>query len=207
MAIKTVNDIKRVFNDCTKLFHLYNLSYGECQRNGKITMEIGSHRENDLKAFLVYKLGSRVNYKIGNSLEEDLTVDQKKISIKHITGIPGKIGFKIKWTADNKKVEECLGQFLNNNYKPPNYILVFFEKSAVTIQFIRSKIIKQGLCLFGKNAFKQAIGTNNRGIMFSREMLSYIHNNASFCITKPFKHTVNIDPVEKRLLFLKASHE
>ena len=65
------------------LIALYQSSQMECSRSSGLTPEVGSSRERDLISSFVSNLELNVNYNITNDKEEDVIINNFKLSIKH----------------------------------------------------------------------------------------------------------------------------
>jgi hypothetical protein len=113
--------ILEIFNDSEiskkiqrKLPKLFQLAELECQRAGKIGMEVGSVREKIIVSLLIYKFGEE-------NVETEIPITEPEVDVK-LFGNPISIktksgnslsGVKISWTVDAQTADE-----FKNNYSP-----------------------------------------------------------------------------------------
>lgn len=194
------------------LIHLYRNSQAECNKNGKLSMEIGASREKDLIAVLRHHLGDDIEYNIGVHAPEDIRVCGDKFSIKHLScGAKGG-SIKWKWTSDAKQAarfkQQLLASFTDDYYS--NMLLVYIDARSMIITMfgIMKDVIIDGVRKFQDGAFTNRIGTNNRGVEYSLCMIRHMLDGASF---KVVINNCNLssccDPIEKRIRLLKMNSE
>ena len=194
------------------LVKCYAASQAEHMRNDKLGMEVGNAREKDLVAVLTHYLGSELEYNIDNDLTEDFRIQGRRISVKHITissktqDITGTC--KCKWTADVQKAEQYIADMRKQNPETFTDILFGFinpVRKTLTYVLTPSEVVQTGVGLLDEKAFVSRTGTNNRGVEFSKDMMSYMCDNAYF------KQTISgvdlsggIDPIRRRLLMIST---
>ncbi len=195
------------------LITLYQSSQMECSRSSGLTPEVGSSRERDLIASFVSNLGLNVNYNITNDKEEDVIIDDIKLSIKHSSNkIKSHSGIKIIWTVDTEKRNEFLKNFTFNC----DIIIVYvrfseiLDKGELEIIFIskdRLVSIQEEFKSTDKNIFKCLDG-NSRGIEFDKKFFEEMLKNLNFHIKIKFTN-INCDicnPIAKRVKLLNMSY-
>lgn len=151
---------------------LYGISQGECTRNGRLNMEIGVHRENDLKAVLKFHLHDSIDCSIDNRASYDLLCDGKSFSIKHVSGIPGNGSIKIKWTSDNEQAQKHIERLLHcqpDDYQHLIISFVNFSFNKIELYFVQKHTFMEFVSTNKQNSFKCRVGKNNRGIELSVE--------------------------------------
>jgi hypothetical protein len=191
------------------LITLYQSSQMECSRSSGLTPEVGSSRERDLIASFVSNLELNVNYNITNDKEEDVIINDLKLSIKHSSNkSKSQSGIKIIWTVDSEKRNEFLKNFTFNC----DIIIVYvrfseiLDKGELEIIFIRKEKLSEihnNFKLSEKNVFKCLDG-NSRGIEFDKKFFEEILKNIDFHIKIKFTN-INCDvcnPISKRVKLL-----
>ena len=169
-------NVKELFGDAAilrkiqdKLPKLFQIAELESMRAGDIGMEVGSLREKIIVALLIHKFGLKAvdtNLPITES-EVDVKLDNEKISIKTITGNGG---VKAVWTVDAPSV----GRFIENYVPQCDIILVkiCWGTSEGGFYFIPLKVQQEILKRLSEGYLKAPkVGTNPRGIEFSKEAL------------------------------------
>ncbi len=143
----------------------------ESSRAGKIGMQVGSLRENILIALLLYAFGEkRVNPEFAiTSTEKDVEIDGNPLSIKTITD-NGNI--KAVWTVDAESAIRWA-----NNYSPKMDILlaqICWGTKEGGLFLIPSNVQKELFAKIGRKKYLKMpkLGTNPRGVEFSREAVS-----------------------------------
>jgi len=193
-----------------QLIYLYSESKAECCRNGKAGMEIGTSRENDLKAVLREHLGEDFITDIDNRLIADCEYLNEKISIKHIGGPVYSGSIKAKWTSDQNRAEEFIAQMTAEDHEVSHHLLIVYIdefKNKITIFFVTSDSISESLKKLGTEAFLTRTGENNRGVEYSRKMVREILANKYFSIElNNVKLTEGLGPVQRRRELLKSKN-
>lgn len=161
-----------------KLPNLFAIADKECQRAGKVGMEVGSTRERIVVALLIYKFGEEkvsTNIPITES-EVDVKLCGYPISIKSITGNGG---IKAVWTVDMVSSRNFL-----KTYSPTcDIILVKIQResnkildrnSAGGLFWIPLDVQKKTLTIMGNENYLKLPtgGTNPRGVEFSKNAMS-----------------------------------
>jgi len=196
-----------------RLVYLYAISQRECTRNGKLTMEVGTHRENDLKAFLVHHVGrDKVHYDISNANTEDLCYDGENISIKHLSAPVGQGIIKAKWTSDTTKANEYIQRMIQTATSKDDelffhHLIVFMEptKERVTFVCVEKETIKKLVSIHGAKAFRFREGINIRGVEYSTLMLKNMMKECLFTVTiNDAKFDEGMCPVAKRVKLLET---
>ena len=193
-------------NALTDLVHLYSITQSEHTKNGKASMEIGSSRENDLKAVLSKRIGNDFQAAIDGDVVEDCRLSDTRISIKHISGRKGS-AFKIKWTSDkvqaNKFIDEMVA--LTSNYFC-SILLVYIDskKKTVDIVCVDEKKVRDAVTEMGLTAFKRVnAGKNNRGVEFSTKMMAKLMETPEFSINmRNVKLDISGDAIARRMAML-----
>lgn len=211
--------IKELLNNSTvqkELISLYSDSQAECSRNGKCTMEIGTSRENDFKAVCQDYIGNDFITDIDNSEVEDCRLNGEKISIKHISGSFGGGSIKAKWTSDTEQAKKFINDMISSvesaetdHYTHLILIWIDVKKKKITICCVSSETVRNTVKSLGTNSFTSATGTNNRGVEYSKKMISELINNSYFTIEmKDITLTNGDDPVLRRrkLLSIRRSY-
>jgi len=194
------------------LIYLYQSSNKECSRNGKLNPEVGSSRENDLKASFLSNQIFTVNYNIPNENEEDIVIDNKKISIKHSSDNTTTCsGIKIIWTVNKESREEFKKNFI---FKCDLLIIyvrfndrILLDKGELEIIYIPKETLLNQQNIFNtnkQNIFKFLDG-NSRGVEFDKLFFKKIITESLFNTKIKFNNfecTIS-DPVIKRLNLIK----
>ena len=203
--LDTIEEVLRRSIVQTHLVYLYSASQSECTRNGKCTMEIGTSRENDLKAVLREHIGDEFKTDINNNCVEDCQFKNEKISIKHISAAVGKGSIKAKWTSDTEQAKQYIVSMVSQKEKPVHMILVYIDiaKKAITIVCIAASTIKEIIQDLGQEAFSTATGTNNRGVEYSKRIVSELIRRNYFMIEiRDVAFTNGLDPIQRRRALL-----
>lgn len=190
----------------------YASSQAEHIRNGKLSMEIGNSREKDLIAVLVHYLGDKLKYKIDNDLTEDFQVEDRRVSVKHITvksktrDVEGVC--KCKWTADADKADLYIKEMLECKPEMFTDILLGFiapERKTITYVLVAAETVMEGVGVLKEKAFVSRKGTNNRGVEFSKEMMLYMCEHAHSRTTiRGVDLSETLDPIQRRLLMISS---
>ena len=196
-ALLAIRDVLSNPDAQEDLITLYQRSQSEHKRNGKVTPDVGVSREKDLVATLAYNM-TEVDYKIDNSLPEDVLVCKEKISIKNFSD---SASFKAIWTSDNVKVKEAIESLCNPNYDHPHLIAIhIIKKQTFVIYLITNTTIKSIIADLGEQAFNSPTGSNNRGVSFSTDALKRLKDE---CFDKITISNIDLDfdvedPIDKR---------
>ena len=191
-------DKKSVLEIQTKLPKLFRIAEIETSRAGRIGMEVGSLREKIIIALFIYKFGEeKVNAEIPiTEPEVDVFVNNRPYSIKTITGNGG---IKAVWTVD----AESSANFIKM-YEPKCAIFltqIFWGQEKDSVWLIPLKVQQDVFNKLGRNKYLNLpkVGTNPRGIEFSREAISMMLNDKeSLKITISWKRDdMNYDVYEK----------
>jgi hypothetical protein len=215
-SISELDEIYALLNDGRRkqgLVNLYRLSQIEHTHDGKISPEIGCARECDLKAVLQECIGERFKCNVASNKDNgaDCIMNDKLISIKHISSKLGKGTPKAKWTSDETKAKEYVAQMLLLN--PLNYtnmLIVHIDvhgkraTNTVTITCISSTQVMSAVEMLQGEAFKLSSGTNCRGVEYSKKMMDEMMKRKYFQIEIPdvVLHG-GMDPIERRISELK----
>lgn len=193
----------------TRLALWYLQSKEESSLNGKTGQEVGISREFDLKAYLVYCLGKRVNCNIDNHLKEDVLIDGQRISIKHLENKHNTShGIKVAWTANELKQQEVVDKHQFNCNMLIIYLNWFTDNRGAQLRFfyISKEILQKTKMLYsiqGKNILKP-LQKNSRGVEFNPDFFNTIILKHSFKVyvdfTCPCKELFVLDPIQRRLL-------
>jgi hypothetical protein len=196
----------------TGLIILYQLSQTECSRSSGLTPEVGSSRERDLIASLASNNSLNVNYDIKFDHEEDVIVNNNKISIKHSSNKKNThCGIKIIWTVDKTKRDLFLKNFNFNCDLLIVYVRIDKTLCNGELEIIYipiSVLIQQHImsCIRKEKIFKCLEG-NSRGIEFEKIFFNKIIENSLFHIKinfNNFKCELN-NPINKRLNLLNLN--
>lgn len=191
------------------LITLYQSSQMECSRSSGLTPEVGSSRERDLISSFVSNLELSVNYNITNDKEEDVLVNDLKVSIKHSSNkSKSQSGIKIIWTVDSEKRNEFLKNFTFNC----DIIIIYvrfsetLDKGQIEVIFIvKEKLseIHENFKSNNKNVFNCLDG-NSRGIEFDKKFFEEILKNLDFHIKINFTNATYefCNPISKRVKLL-----
>jgi hypothetical protein len=193
------------------LITLYQSSQMECSRSSGLTPEVGSSRERDLISSFVSNLDLNVNYNIMNDKEEDVIINDIKLSIKHSSNkSKSQNGIKIIWTVDTEKRNEFLKNFTFNC----DIIIVYvrfsemLDKGELEVIFINKynlNEIHNEYKSTNKNIFKCLDG-NSRGIEFDKKFFEEMLKKLNFHIKIKFTN-INSDvcnPISKRVKLLNT---
>ena len=194
------------------LIYLYQSSNKECSRNGKLNPEVGSSRENDLKASFLSNQILTINYNIPNENEEDIIIDNKKISIKHSSDNTTTCsGIKIIWTVNKESREEFKKNFIFKCDLLIVYVRfndrILLDKGDLEIIYISKETLLNQQNIFNtnkQNIFKFLDG-NSRGVEFDKLFFKKIITESLFHTIIKFNNfecTIS-DPVIKRLNLIK----
>lgn len=215
--IKELDEIHAVLSDPMRqqgLVMLYRSSQSAHTHNGKIAQEIGCAREGDLKAVLHECIGDNFKCDVVNNKDNgaDCMLGSKLISIKHVSAPVGKSFPKAKWTSDETKANEFVSQMLT--LSPENYthmIMVNIDvtgkraKNTITITGISAEQMMFSVEMLQEEAFKTSVGTNSRGVEYSKKMVEELMRRKYFQIVIP---DVVLDgganPHERRCAELRA---
>lgn len=159
---------------------LYGISQGECTRNGKLNMEIGVHRENDLKSVLKFHLHDYIVCEVDNKVTFDLICQGEKFSIKHTSRKLENSNIKIKWTSDNEQVQKHIELLLMCNEKDYHHLIISsvnFQSNELEIYVIHKNTLMTFVSINREDSFKSRTGKNNRGIELSSNCLKHLLNN------------------------------
>jgi hypothetical protein len=184
------------------LVELYRRSQSEHSRNGKCTMEIGSSREKDLVSVLMLDLGASVCAEIDNSALEDVRIGTQLFSIKHITGAVGTGSIKAKWTADADQARAFVAGSLAAEHVHPHILLSYLDVKSgkLTLCCVESMRCTEVIHSLGIDAFKVAVGTNNRGVEYSRQAIQAFVTGCAFCIeVDGIDFLGGLDPYQRRM--------
>jgi hypothetical protein len=193
------------------LISLYQSSQTECSRSAGLTPEIGSSRERDVIASLCHNKVLSVVYDIPNKSEEDVIVNNKKISIKHSSNKKNSCsGIKIIWTVDTAERLKFVKKFVFSC--DLLIIYVRFDREVVNgqleILYIeRSTLLhQQQLSNIRNEEIFKCLDGNSRGIELHKKFFDVIINKALFHII--IKFTVpnheKCDPITKRVQYLQS---
>jgi hypothetical protein len=189
----------------TNLICLYQASHLECSRSRGLTPEVGSSRERDLIASFCNNKSLDVNYNISNENEEDVIIDNKKISIKHSSNkTVNQRGIKIIWTVDSNKREH----FINNHTFTCDMLIVYvrfeeeLDQGELEIVYLPAELLEKHR---SDKMFKCLEG-NSRGIEFQKDAFNTVVKEALFHIQIKFSNMECElkDPVAKRVTLLKS---
>ncbi len=163
-----------------KLPSLFAIADKECQRAGKVGMEVGSTRERIIIALLMHKFGEKnvlTDIPITES-EVDVRLFGYPISIKSITGNGG---IKAVWTVDAKSSMAFL-----KNYSPTcDMLLVKIQKKSNNISdrskagglfWISLELQKKVLNKIGRENYLKLPkeDTNPRGVEFNNNAMTIL---------------------------------
>ena len=209
------NPLLKIIDVCTKyktqLISMYANSQAECCRNGKLTMEIGSSRENDLKAVLKWALGDLIKCEIDNCLPEDVYIDDQKVSIKHSSSVVGKGSIKAKWTSDNAQAQKYIAEMQEGPLSLfTNMLLVYIDlkHQKITLVCVTDVVMHELVKKLKSNAFRCSQGKNNRGVEYTPELIKLAISKALFIIKLSdvtFKN--GLDPIARRIVMLNRHHD
>jgi hypothetical protein len=160
---------------------LYKISESENTRNGKLTPSIGSAKEKDLIATLVYNEKFVVNHNIPDNKSYDVVVNDIQISIKHITNKKvTEQGVKIVWTVDHESCKKFIGTYIPD----ADMLLIYNHIDNISIIYLDKRVIFRYYHLWQiekRIIFKTQTG-NTRGIEFSNGFFHILIKNATFHI-------------------------
>lgn len=181
-------------------------SHAESLRDGKLTMDVGTSRERDLIAVLCKYFGRDcVNWNIPSDFSQDVLIENKPVSIKHLTTtqksnynstLPS---FKIKWTSNADAAERHIEEYIKSEWT--DYLIVSeIDDKGVTVNVISPSQVNRIIKFLKRRAFKEISKKNNiRGIEFSEVTLNLLKY---CCKSVRFKADVFsrlLDPIDKRL--------
>ena len=191
-------DLKNIIQEKTPIVFEYATRIAS--RGGKISPEVGVHRERAVIALLKKYFGEEnVDDDPGQKPELDVRLFGLQISIKTITGDLG--GIKASWSGD----ENTTDGFIETYAPSCDIILVqipdfkagrhdgFFFLIPLSVQ-------EEILGVLGNNGYlkKLRAGTNNRGIEFDREAMQRMTKHAETrCIVIPWAEDIDLefDPI------------
>jgi hypothetical protein len=193
-----------------KLIRLYQESQIENKRNNRLTAEVGSSRERDLIAYIMYQLQEKykIDYKINNEYEEDIIINDTKISIKHSSNkTNSKSSIKVSWTQH----KESKDKIMNNFVFKCDLIIIYVRMKEIqcgsieVLYFTKSNLneLKQQ----SKNIFKTRDTSNGRGIEFHPEFFKIMLNNVDYHCKIEYEETntsEEIDCISRRLHMLNS---
>lgn len=177
--------------------YLFRLAELEVSRAGKIGMEVGTFRERILVALLIYKFGKE-NVETEIPITEyavDVKLFGEPISVKTFTGSGG---VKAIWTVNAKRAREFL-----EGYQPKCDMLIAHVKWGKTggLYYIPLEVQLEVFNQMGRERYLKLpkIGTNPRGVEFSREALRKLMNHPKTKVIKINwqRPKVKYDPYEK----------
>ena len=208
--IKSNSIFQNIFenNNIHKLIYLYQLSHYENQRNNRLTAEVGTSREKDIIAYMIFILNkSNVQYKIDNEKEEDIIVNGRKISIKHSSNKTcSSSSIKVQWT-ENRNIQNKL---MKKFHFKCDILLIYvrFDKCNIKcgqleILYISNELlnnIKKQM----KNIFKTR-NSNGRGIEFSSRFFDKIIHSCNYHSIIDFEVTTYniLGPIDRRLQLIE----
>lgn len=196
-------------NKCNviKLLKLYQVSQMEYKRNNRLTPDVGSSREKDLIAYMKYILKDKINYKIDNEKEEDVLINNTKVSIKHSsTKSLSSSSIKIQWTEN--KIQQT--KFINDFEFTCDLMIVFVRfnnnnSGEIEILYNLSATLNKIMKSFKDNdiqIFKTRENSNGRGIEFSTIFFKAMVTDSFYHIKVVFNDLTtnsNIDCIERRI--------
>lgn len=195
------------------LITLYLSSQIECSRSAGLTPEVGSSRERDLISSFVTNKKLSVHYNIANNKEEDIIINDKKISIKHSSNkIKSQFGIKIVWTVDNDKRNE----FVQNYKFCCDLIIIYVRFSSIyngelEILYIPIEKLLELQSTFAENNMPifKCLDGNSRGIEFDKKFFEQIILNVLFHIKIVFKNDncELCNPIMKRVKMLELMYD
>jgi hypothetical protein len=191
--------------DFQKLYaYFLRETQAECKRNGHLNQEVGSARENDLKAALKYCLKERCVVDIPNENVEDCVVCENKLSIKHSSSKVGTGSVKAIWTTDQTLAKAYLDKMLT--CEPQHFtdmLLSWVEEEAgrVTLVCVTAESIAAAVKKLSVGAFSMPkADTNPRGVSYSPAMLKEMMATAHFkVVMEGVKLSGGEGPIARRL--------
>lgn len=199
------NDLFSLFttNKIIMLIKLYQISQIENQRNGRTTAEVGTSREKDLSAFIKFFMKESVNININNENEEDIIVNERKISIKHSSNKSiSQQSIKIIWT-ENKELQQ---KFIENCKFQCDMLIVYvrfttYESGELEIIYIEADVLNKLKEESSNCIFKTRENSNGRGIEFTSDFFTKMKENVEFRCKVNFEKMIfeNTDPITRRL--------
>jgi hypothetical protein len=177
----------------------------ECSRSRGLTPEVGSSRERDLIASFCNNKSLDVNYDISNENEEDVIIDNKKISIKHSSNkTVNQRGIKIIWTVDSTK----RNYFIHNHTFTCDMLIVYvrfeeeLDEGELEVIYLPADLLEKHR---SDQMFKCLEG-NSRGIEFQKEAFDAVIKEALFHTKIQFSgmKCELKDPVAKRVKLLES---
>jgi hypothetical protein len=202
---RKISNLFRNKNAQADYIKLLRDSHAESLRDGKLTMDVGTSRERDLIAVLCKYFGRDcINWNIPSDFSEDVLIENKPVSIKHLTTtlrnncntLPS---FKIKWTSNADAAERHIEEYIKSEWT--DYLIVSeIDNKGVTVNVISPSQVNRVIKFLKRRAFKEISRKNNiRGIEFSEITLNLLKN---CCKSVRFKADVFsrlLDPIDKRL--------
>lgn len=188
-----------------KLYTYYlRETQAECKRNGHLNQEVGSARENDLKAALKYCLTDRCIVDIPNENVEDCVICENKLSIKHSSSKVGTGSVKAIWTTDQTLAKAYLNKMLT--CEPQHFtdmLLSWVEEEAerVTLVCVTAEAMAAAVKKLGVAAFSMPkADTNPRGVSYSPAILKEMMVTAHFkVVMEGVKLSGGEGPIARRL--------
>lgn len=186
------------------LGRLYCASQAECTRNGHVGPEVGIAREKDLISVLALGLGDeRVRWDLPEYAKEDVVVDGRAYSIKHIScKKPGFNGIKYCWTANAGSQEAELAGFRGFGHGLI-VCMVSMGQRGVHLYVVEAEgldsvyqetVEKEGL----DGVFKKCKG-NGRGIEFRAGFLKRVFSEYGQGVSWELGEYEGVDPVRRRM--------
>jgi len=187
------------------LIGLYSDSQAEFTKNGGLTMEIGMSRERDLLAVLKEHIGEELKTDIDNSLVEDCVYGTARISIKHVSNKIGAGSVKAKWTSDSGQATAYMNKMLELNPETYTHIMIVYIDTktggvtTITAVFITDRAIMNIVDELKADAFVSKAGTNNRGVEYSRSMITKMLERSAFKVQIDRVSLTNgMNPIDRR---------
>ena len=165
-----------------KLPMLFAIAEAESKRGGKIGMEVGVMRERILVSMFRHYFGpDNVNSDLPTTEPEtDVVVCDISISIKTITYTSQEFrgsGVKIVWTVDKDSVDEFV-----KTYKPSADLLfsdISWNHTNRGLFYIPQSVQEYTQTRLGSEGYvkRHRLGTNPRGVEYSREAMHMMLNH------------------------------
>ena len=200
--------LKKLFeeNNIIKLLKMYQCSQMEHQRNNRLTADVGTSREKDLVAYMKYILSEKVNYKIDNEKEEDVILNERKISIKHSSvKTCSNASIKLQWT-ENK---ERQNKFIETFKFTCDLMIVYvrfkeISNGEIEVMYCTVEILNELLNNFkenGENIFKMRENSNGRGIEFNRNFFQAMIKHCDYNVKISFHDlwSSHVDSITRRI--------
>lgn len=172
----------------SELVRMYLTSESECTRQGRLDAGVGSSRERDMIALLMYYLGaSDVTLEPTNGEAWDARVKGTMLSIKHQTGPLRSKGLKILWTADRN----CQKAFMAT---PPKFdydlliVNVSFKTNIIEFRYFTQQVLQRVAdeCHNNRTSVYHICSGNSRGIELATPFIRQIEPDADFCLAYRF---------------------